>query len=421
MKKYLSVITAVVLCLSLIFNFTACSKKASDVPPASDIQSKDLMSEITASTVSYKKDIKEKSEVFTDFAVRLFKECAKEDNNMLISPLSVLCALSMTANGAEGDTLEEMERVLGMSVDELNAYVHTYMALLTTSEEYKLKLANSIWFTDDERFSVNKEFLQVNADYYGADIYQADFNDAARDDINAWVKDKTDEMIDSIIDKIPPDAVMYLVNALAFDAEWEEKYGEDMIRDGVFTAEDGVTENAKFMYSEENIYIEDENAEGFAKLYKDGKYAFVALLPDEDIELNEYISSLSGKRLQDMLTNAQSVCVDTAIPKFETEYKTEMSDALKNMGMSSAFTSCADFSKLGLSSSGPVYINRVLHRTYISVDENGTKAAAVTAVEMKDECCSVSERSVHLDRPFVYMLIDTKTDIPFFIGKITDI
>lgn len=360
----------------------------------------------------------------TDFAVRMFKASLEEGENTLISPLSVLVALSMTANGADNDTLTQMQNVLGMPIDQLNAWINNYMTNLPEEEKYKLSLANSIWFTNDERFTVNQDFLQINADYYGADIYSAAFDDKTCREINKWVEDKTDGMIKNILDQIPAEAVMYLINALAFDGEWQDIYFESQVRKGEFTTETGEKRNVDMMYSEESKYLEDKKATGFIKYYKDRKYAFVALLPKEGVSVSEYISSLDGAHLHDLLSNAKSAVVNTSIPKFETEYDVEMSEVLKGMGMPDAFNGAvADFSKLGQSTAGNIFISRVLHKTFISVDERGTKAGAATIVEMTDECAMLVEdlKQVYLDRPFVYMLIDCETNLPFFIGTMMDV
>lgn len=388
------------------------------------VKSPNLMDNVSAGDISQVPLSAPGNTAVTDFALRLFKAGNEDGKSTLISPLSVLAALSMTANGAKGNTLTEMEAVLGMPVSELNSYMHSYINSLPEGEKYKLSLANSIWFTDDSRFTVNDSFLQTNADYFGADIYRSPFDDSTLKDINNWVKQNTDGMIPEILDEIPPEAIMYLVNALAFEAEWTEIYTEDNIRTNDFTAESGSTQQVEFMYSTENKYIEDENATGFIKYYKDNKYAFVALLPNEGVSVSEYIDSLNGEALAETLTNAQNIAVDTAIPKFETEYDTEMSKILSAMGMPTAFDpSAADFSALGVSSAGNIFINRVLHKTFISVGEKGTKAGAATVVEMMDECAPVyiDSKKVHLDRPFVYMLIDCETNIPFFIGTLMNI
>lgn len=422
-------LTSLILTLSILICFVGCADdKAKDIPvqkkeEKTELDAEDLMSAIVSKDRPAADDLKEKSKIFTDFAVELFKHSEKEGENTLISPLSVLAALSMTANGAKGETLAQMENVLGMSRDELNEYVYSYMNILTSTEDYKLELANSIWFRDAERFTVNEDFLQTNADWYKADVYKDFFDEETKDNINLWVRENTDGMIDEIIDEIPAEALMYLINALAFEAKWDEKYEEYQVREDIFTAEDGKTQNVEFMYSDESIYLEDDDAVGFAKYYKDGKYAFAALLPDEGISLSDYVASLTGEKLNNILTYSQNTTVSAAIPKFESEYGTEMSEVLSDMGMPIAFTTSADFSDLGSSSAGPIYIGRVLHKTFISVDENGTKAAAVTAVEMVEECCPVIEdpKQVYLDRPFVYMLIDCETNIPFFIGTVMNI
>ncbi|MBQ1520704.1 MAG: serpin family protein, partial [Clostridia bacterium] len=364
-----------------------------------------ISSKLTSSPAAPSKDGAVRA---ADFGLRLFKECADGVNeNVLISPLSVLSALSMTANGAKGETLAQMERTLGMSRDELNEFYRNYAALLPSGDKYKLDQANSIWFKSDAGFAVNGDFLQTNADYFGAEIYKAAFDEGTLKDINNWVKDKTDGMIPAILDEIPAEVKMYLINALAFDAKWEAPYYKEAVRPGEFTLEDGTKRSAEFMYSGEDEYLKGEGFTGFKKYYKDRKYAFAALLPDEGTTLGELIASLDATELMRALSEPEYCEVDAAIPKFESSYSDELSEALNAMGMTDVFDpSAADFGALGSSADGNIFISRVLHKTYISVDEKGTKAAAVTAVEMPTECEPAEIRTVHLDRPFVYMLID---------------
>ena len=416
MKTRISlVIISLLLVCAMAVNLTGCTM---------EVQAKDLMEGITPNQVNALDDLSSQNADVTDFAIRLFKASEESGKNTLISPLSVLCALAMTANGAEEETLEQMEEVLGMTTEELNLYLYSYMQNLPQGEKYKLSLANSIWFTEDERFTVNQDFLQTNADYYGADIYKAPFNDQTCKDINNWVKQNTDEMIPEILDEIPADAIMYLVNALAFEAEWSEIYEKQQVREGKFTKEDGTKQDVELMYGVEGTYLEDENATGFKKYYKGGKYAFVAMLPNEGVSVSDYVASLNGESLNAMLNNTQHTTVHTAIPKFETEYNVEMSAILKDMGMTKAFDIYnADFEGLGTSTAGNIFINRVLHKTFISVGEKGTKAGAATVVEMADGAAAEPQepKEVYLDRPFVYMLIDCENNIPFFIGTMMDV
>ena len=410
MKKLI----ALILMLAMAANIVSCSMQ---------VRAQNLMDGINPNEVSALDDLGTQNPAVTDFAIRLFKASEESGKNTLISPLSVLCALSMTANGAKEETLAQMESVLGMTVDELNIYLYSYMKNLPQGEKYKLNLANSIWFTDDESFTVNRDFLQTNADYYGADIYKSPFDEKTCKEINNWVKNNTDEMIPKILNEINSDAVMYLVNALAFDAEWAEIYKESAVRYGKFTKEDGSTQNVEFMYNTESRYIEDNNATGFMKYYKEGKYAFVALLPNEGVSVSEYISSLDGEALSEMFANSQIATVRTCVPKFESEYEVEMSEILVKMGIVDAFDGgTADFTGLGTSTAGNIFINRVLHKTFISVDEKGTKAGASTVVEMDPESAPpVDIKKVYLDRPFVYMLVDCENNIPFFIGTMMDV
>lgn len=363
----------------------------------------------------------------TDFGIRLFRQSMEEeDGNILISPLSVLTALAMTANGAKGETLAQMEQVFGMTVQELTAYLCVYREALPEAEKYKLSMANSIWFTEDERFTVEQGFLQTNEEYFNAGLYQAPFDDSTVREINRWVKENTDGMIDEILDEIPQDAVMYLINALAFDAEWRNTYEKGDVRNGDFTMEDGTVQKVEMMHSSEHLFLEDDGAEGFLKYYSDRKYAFAALLPAEGATVSEYVSGLTGERLREILTNPVDVKVMAAIPKFKNECAISMKDILCRMGMTEAFSSSrADLTGIGVSENGNLYISRVLHKTFIEVNELGTKAGAVTAVEIKNECAAVEDpepvKTVYLDRPFVYMIIDCENCLPVFIGTVMEI
>lgn len=416
MKRMISLL----LCMPMLFGaLTGCSLSGNTLRADSDLMSgvqPQALNEVTVS-VSGENSIKP-----ADFAVRLFQSSLSADENTMISPVSVLYALSMTANGAKGETLAQMEEVFGMRVDELNAYLKAYMDSLPEDEKYKLSIANSIWLSDDDRFSAKQNFLQTNADYYGADIFKVPFDNTALKNMNSWVKSNTDGMIQNILDKISPDAVMYLINAIAFDAEWKEIYKDVQIHDGIFTAEDGTEKNVEMMHSEEYLYLADKNAIGFIKPYADSKYAFVALLPDEGIRCSEYISAMTGESLASLLANPQQATVYAAIPKFENEYRVEMSEILSSMGMKNAFDEdAADFSNLGTSTAGNIFINRVIHKTLITVDEKGTKAGAATVVGMTDGAARIEDfKKVVLDRPFVYMIIDCEANLPLFIGTMMD-
>lgn len=416
-KGLIRILSLLMLICLMLAGMTSCSLTGEKVTAA------DLMNGINAGKVQGKAADDAFISAAADFSIKLFKKASGDDKNSLVSPLSVVLALSMTANGADGETLSQMEKVLGgtISLDDLNQYLYSYVNHLPSDKKSKLSIADSIWFRGDEnRLQVQQSFLQKNADYYGAEAFRASFNNQTLKDINSWVSRNTDGMIDSIIDKIPPDAVMYLINAVAFDAEWKSIYNKDNVQDGTFTSIKGEKQSGKFMASDEFTYLDDGKAIGFMKDYAGENYSFAALLPNEGVDINDYLSQLTGSSFMAIINNAKNEAVSAVLPKFSYDYSIMLNDALISMGMSKAFDSSADFSKLGTSSAGNIYIGQVMHKTFISVDEKGTRAGAATSVEMRDTALQESH-IVRLDRPFIYAIIDNSTGLPIFIGKLVSL
>lgn len=407
--------------------FTGCGGHSSETEDTNLMEDTDLMKDISANqktgeTVQNIDLNGYGAEAVTDFGVRLLQNTITDGTNTLISPLSVISALGMTQNGARETTKEQMEQVLGMPCEELNAYLSAFVQALPASDKYKLSAANSIWLKDDGNFTVKQDFLQTNADWYGAGIYQDAFDSSTVKRINQWVKENTDEMIPEILTRIPENAVMYLVNALAFEAEWETIYFDTQVNEDTFTAEDGTEQTVDFMHSEEYKYLEDGQASGFLKYYADQKYAFAALLPGKGTDIQDYAASLTGKKLHDLLSNPQDITVYASLPKFTSQYSAKLKPVLKTLGMTDAFSpEMADFSGLGSHTDGNIYINEVFHKTFIAVDERGTKAGAATMVEMMAETSLLETKTVTLNRPFVYMLVDCATNVPVFMGVIKSI
>ena len=365
-------------------------------------------------------DLNGAADAVTGFAVELLRQ-TDSGGSTLLSPVSVVYALAMTANGAAGETLTQMESVLGLPLEELNACLRAYADQLPAEDGGRCSLANSIWLWDQaDRLTVEQSFLDAAAAYYDASVFRAPFDESTLRDINAWVSDHTGGLIPSIMEEIPESAVIYLINALAFEGEWEDIYREDQVHDGTFTTEDGREQPAELMYGAETAYLEDDLAAGFLKYYQGQNYAFAALLPNEGVSLDDYLSSLTGERLRDLLTHPQDTVVQTAIPKFTAETTTELNDALSALGMADAFdVGLADFSAMGTSTDGPLYISRVLHKTHLTLDERGTRAGAATAVQMAGS--TADPLSVYLTRPFLYVLMDCEAGLPLFIGTVRDL
>ena len=388
----------------------------------------DLMANIepSANALAFKKNEDSQQtfeQAYSDFALMLFKNCSAADSrkNTLVSPLSVMTALAMTANGAKGSTLEQMQKMLGggMDIEQLNLYLCAYLNGLPSSEKAKLTSANSIWFKENS-LDFNMDFLQTNADYFGADVFSSKFDEKTLADINGWVNENTGGMIPKALDRIPGTAVMYLINALSFDAEWQEIYREDQVYERDFTDIDGKTENVPMMSSTESVYLNDGKAQGFVKPYASG-YSFVAMLPDEGISFEDYVKSLDYGKIADQIKAEDHAPVLAALPKFSAKYDTELSEMLRDNGMADAFDGArADFSGMADVPPGYLYISRVIHKTAIDVDERGTRAGAVTAVEMSKNA-ALMMNVVSLDRPFVYMIIDNESYLPIFIGQVTHI
>ena len=369
----------------------------------------------------------------TRFAVELLQSTysEKKGENDLISPYSIAQALGMTANGADGKTLEEMEDVLGdgMPIDSLNRYFRGQREMTVNKGDWpkwSLSTANSIWTRDDRsRIQVLPSFIQNVVDYYDPEFYIAPFDDTTLNDVNNWVNEKTNEMIPKILNMIDPNDVMYLVNAVAFEAEWADPYEKYMINDGKFTAADGTVQEAKMLSSTED-YIGDENTDGIIKEYSGRRYAFAALLPDESVSIDKYIEELTSEKLTALLQSREGKDYQQAsakLPKFKYEYENELSEELSDMGMPTAFTEAADFSNLSaINDRNPLQIGYVIHKTFIDLDENGTKAAAATLVAMQDKGMPMKpEKEVVFDRPFVYCIFDTQTYIPIFIGVLNSL
>ncbi len=406
--------TALVLLFSVLAaSFCGCmSTKAAD-----------LLDGIQKETVSGRETDDKFRSAQLDFALKVFSEAVKEQDNKntLISPTSLMLALAIEANGAKGDTLKEMEQLLGCKIGELNEYLYSYAKSLSKESKSKLKTANSVWFNENG-FSANKNFLQTASNYYDAGIFAAPFDSSTVKDINRWIEKNTDGMLKDILKEIDPETVMYIINTVCFESEWDEKYEGPDIKDGVFTALDGTKKDVKFLNSHETNYIKLDNAEGFTKAYKGGDYLFAAILPDENISVSDFIKTLDHEKLMNALDNRSSQNVFAAIPEFTSDTDIKLNDTLKRLGMKSAFSSDADLSGLGVGN-GNIYIDYVRQVTHLELDRNGTKAAAVTIIADKCEGAPMYDSAYYitLDRPFVYMILDASTNLPIFIGLASDV
>lgn len=359
----------------------------------------------------------------TNFSETLFRSCIKKGENLVLSPLSVTYALTMTANGAMGDTLAEFNALnSGIDVVQMNEYLYSLAERLEKTADSTVDIANSVW-ADSDGFSFNKEFGTVAEKYYDARVASIDFADKSTvNTINDWVSDNTDGMIDKAVEEIDPMTVMILINTVLFDGAWKDEYKEYNIYDEDFTGYGGTVTGTEFLHSTEYSYFEVSGGAGFSKAYKDG-YQFVAILPDEGTDIYDFVSTLDISGAMDASAEGTEKVI-CAIPKFEYDTEADLNQALMDMGLEKAFSAGeADLSGLGQVNGQSLYLSSVLQKAKITLNEHGTKAAAMTEVMINATSAPmVSEpKKITLDRPFFYMIIDGTTHIPLFMGILAEI
>lgn len=362
---------------------------------------------------------------YADFSLRLLCESrsqAKEaGSNLLMSPLSVITALEMARSGARGETEGQMARTLygGELPKETREELMAYLQTLPSQKDASFHYANSIWFSGGyEGFTVDEDFLKNSAQDYGAEIYRAPFDQGTLRDINGWVEQATDGMIQDILDQVPERAVMYLMNGMAFDAKWKEQYKEDQIHPAEFYPQEGGLQTVDMMYSQESGLIRGESVKGFVKPYQEG-YAFAAFLPEDGTTVDQYLAGLSGEEFLRLLERAQEEQeqVVAGLPRYSARTNFTLNQVLKAMGMPLAFNvEQADFGGMGRVQGENIYIGTVIHSTLIEVDADGTRAGAATVVAMESGGVATEPERVILDRPFLYAIVDTKENLPVFIG-----
>lgn len=395
----------------LLLGLTSCYK-------AEPISSTDLQSDFYLSQ-SMQNDI-------LDFSIDFFKHQIEDDENTIVSPQSLYFALGMTINGANGDTQQELINTLckGSDLQEFNDNIS---ALINQTDTRTCNIANSIWLRDVQDLSLNSEFKKSSEEYLKSEIYTKKFDSKFVDTVNKWVSKNTDGMIDTILNEVPSeDTMMYLINAICFDAKWNDEYDDVQINEnGKFTNSKGDIQNVVMLNSTEDTYLCDEQSTGFLKYYLGGKYAFMGILPNEDVSINDYMESLTGDSFINLYRSkisGNSVSVDVTIPEFKCTSEYLLNDTLKDMGISSAFDEfSADFSNMIDSNTYKLYMGKVVQKAYIQVDRNGTKASAITSISMNEATAMLETYQVYLDRPFIYAIMDTDTELPIFMGVVNDI
>lgn len=356
-----------------------------------------------------------------NFGFDLFNLLGKEspDSNVCISPYSIYTALSMAANGAGSQTLDEMLDLLGYSGKELvdlNTSVKNLNTVLIGKDPATVfETANSVWYNTDG-FTVYPDFVTSLEHFFAARVEGLSFSaPAALPAVNGWVKEKTHDKIDKIIEKINPDDVCFLINALYFNGKWTTRFDKKETRLDNFMKAPGIGVQVPTMYLKDTVHaIISQDLQAVELPYGDGSWSMYLFLPSASADLDDWCSQELSSGWDDLRSQFEPVPgMEIYLPQFKLANSFELSKQLKELGMPTAFSGAADFSKLG---PGPLAISQVLHKTCIDVNEDGTEAAAVTAVIITRTSMPMNE--VRFNHPFIFVIAEKSTGSIIFIGKL---
>ena len=374
-------------------------------------------------------DLDEKSaqliEADNAFGLEMFQKVRGDSNeeNIIISPLSISVALAMAYNGADGDTKDEMEEAMklnGLTTDEINAsYKMLLSALQSLDEEVVFEIANALFYADI--MEVKPGFLDVNKNVYDAEVERLDFSSpAAVETINNWVAGKTNDKITKIIEQLDPLDRMVLLNAIYFNGIWSNKFDKKGTHELAFHKTNGSTIEVPMMNKLEKLDYSSNNLFKAIKMpYGNGQYNMVIFLPVNGKNSQNVINELSASNWKSWMNEFEMTeRVDITMPRFKFAFEAGINDILKKMGMQKAFVpKVADFSKI---SEVELYISAVKHKSFIDVNETGTEAAAVTSVTISPTSIGNEPQKVpfRVDKPFVFAITENDTDAILFIGEV---
>ncbi|MRG44620.1 serpin family protein [Chitinophaga sp. SYP-B3965] len=366
-------------------------------------------------------DEQQRTEADNKFSLKLFKELAADagKDNLVFSPLSLSMAIAMTSNGSSGQTLEGIRAAMefsGATEEQINSYYNKLLAKLPVLDPAAdVKLANSIWYRQD--FTVSPAFLQVNKNSYNAAVQPLNFSDpAAPGKINTWVNDKTNGKITEIVDNIPADMIMYLINAVYFKANWKYQFDKSKTQKAVFhTAGDGDVQ-ADFMTIKTSLNT-SYSSDGFVVElpYGNEKYSMVLLLPATGKSVQDVINAANPASWNTWMNSLKKEGTTIYLPRFLINYDVELNDILKGFGMELAFSYVADFTRIN--TNGDLRISKVKQKAFIEVNEAGTEAAAVTSVGIE---FTSSSGGIKFDRPFLFAIREMKTGLILFNGIVNN-
>ena len=420
MKK---TIVSILITLSLVLPLAGCTSTASAGLIESDKE------RIKAPNVS-SADESTLVDGNTDFAFDLFQMLKNEEGNVFYSPYSISLALAMTYAGARGETARQMADTLHFNLSQDNLHpAFNYLdmeldkrgegAKGKDGEGFRLNIVNAIWGQKD--FTFLPEFLDTLAENYGAGLRVLDFineTEKARVTINDWVSEETEERIQDLIPPGQLDAMTRLVltNAIYFNAAWQYQFEESLTSDNSFYLLDGSDISVPMMKQTESFgYTDGKGYQAVELQYDGGELSMVILLPDS-AQFESFEEQLTAEKANEIINALKYTQVALSMPKFEFESEFMLRETLSAMGMPVAFGSGADFS--GMTGVPALYIDQVIHKAFVSVDESGTEAAAATAVDMKLTGMPAEPVKVTIDHPFIFLIRDIETGTILFVGHV---
>ena len=408
MKKILAIFLVMAFCLF----YLQCSKSTEPKPDNSPQPTPINLTEAEKAVI-------ESSNLF---GFNLFQQIIADEeanNNVFISPMSVSFALGMTWNGAAGETREAMASALEMSEltdQQINESYQNIMTTLTQLDpEVIFKIANSIWYRIGK--GIEPGFIEICQTYFDALVKEVDFQaPGTADSINGWVDVNTNGKIKEIIKPpIPADVAMILMNAIYFKGTWTHLFDTADTRDDVFHLPDGSTAPCRMMTLEDTLrHFQTELFQAVDLPYGDESFSMTILLPKYSHTVDDIIGRLTPENWAVWMSSFSEIEMPIHLPKFKFEYEKSLKEILISMGMGIAFTPAADFSNMFTDGIG--WIDKVKHKTFVQVDEEGTEAAAVTIVIMIDSAVP----GMYINRPFLFVIHERDTGAILFMGKVAD-
>ena len=359
------------------------------------------------------------------FTFELYSKYKSKQGNIFFSPFSISSALAMTYEGARGLTADEIQSVFHFPKDDSvrrNSFLEIYNQINKGHEQYQLYTANALWA--QKKYPFLKEYLKVIKDYYGGEARNLDFineNSEARRIINSWIEEQTNYKIRNLISSLDGNTRLVITNAVYFKGKWVEQFEKSNTKDQDFRISPVNTIKVKTMqlFAKELYYAETDKLQVLELPYEGKELSMLIILPKDD-DLGAMEESLSSKGLSDLEGMLSREEVDVYLPKFKFETEYSMSADLAAMGMPTAFGENADFS--GMTGKKDLYISQVIHKAFVDVNEEGTEAAAATAVRMG--MTSMVERKIRkvfkADHPFIFLIHDNETGNILFVGRVSN-